>query len=74
MPPTRADLSFARRIGNNPEKIIPLIFAVLPQLTGLPLDGVPRGLIENLHRALNPSRGDRRGQGEGERSRWAPAG
>jgi hypothetical protein len=52
-----------RRIGNNPEKIISLIFAVLPGPPGLSLDGVRRGLIENLHRAVNPSLGDRRGRG-----------
>jgi hypothetical protein len=54
------------RIGNNPEKIISVIFAVLPYTPGLPLDGNRRGLIENLHRAVNPSHGDRRGQGQGE--------
>lgn len=56
----------ALRIGNNPEKIISLIFAVLAYTPGLPLDGARRGLIENLHRAVNPSHGDRRGQGQGK--------
>jgi hypothetical protein len=44
----------ARRISNNPEKIISLFFAVLPPRPGLPLEGIRCGLIENLHRAMNP--------------------
>lgn len=70
----RAPFSPARRNGNNPEKIISLIFAALPSRPGLPLEGIRRGLIENPSPRVNPSRGDRRGQGEGERSRWAHAG
>ena len=64
----------ALQIGNNPEKIISLIFAVLPYTPGLPLDGARRGLIENLHRAVNPSHGDRRGQGAGRMISVAAAG
>jgi hypothetical protein len=46
----------------------------LPSRPGLPLEGIRRGLIENPPPRVNPSRGDRRGQGAGERSRWAHAG
>ena len=39
---------------NNPEKIIRLIFAILPTCPGLPLEGPTSGLIQNLHRARTP--------------------
>jgi hypothetical protein len=43
MPPPTVSIRSLHRIGNNPEKIIPPVFAVLPQAAGLPLEGVCRG-------------------------------